>query len=871
MRWPWRRALDDRDAALDEEIRAHFAMAIADRIARGESPASAAAAARREFGNVGHVKEATHDLRGGAWIEQLAQDLAYAVRSLRRAPGFAAVAILTLALGIGVNTAMFTVMNGVLLRPLPFLDPDRLFVAAYAPPPGPFLNVRGLYDSDFLQLLAHDPIFERVTTFHSSTVTLTAAGEPASLRTAVVTPDFFRVLGVAPAVGRPFMSSEAGPGRHNVVILSDALWRGRFGAKRNVIGTSVMLDGTPHTIIGVMSATFDFPARTDLWTPLEVTVSSHETRIRTVIGRLNPTLTRTQAQAAWPSVAAQLGTAPELHPRTFVAELIPLKDVVVGDARRPLLIFAGAVAFVLLIACANVANLLLMRVATRDREIAVRAALGAARMRLIRQLLTETLAIAMLGAAAGVALAVAGIRMLLAIAPAETLPRAGNVHVDGGVLLFTAGLSIVTALLCGLVPALHATEPRLRASLVNGARTASSTHGRARALLVVGEVAMAIVLLTGAGLMLRSFHRMRSVDLGFRPASVLSATVDLPPNAYRTAADMRDYQQRVVGELARIPGVRSAAAVNWIPLGNNLIAGDFHLEVASRESSRNVADKMVVSPEYFRTMGIDVKRGRAFTERDRLDAVPVVIVSQSVADRFWPRGDAVGKRITMSDKPGPNDWLTIVGVVGDVVQAGVTSKPDAALYQPIAQTPQPFFLSHVTFVIRPASESPAIAPAMRQVLRDADATMPLRSIQSLTDLIDGTMLAPRFQSRMLVTFSGLALLLAVIGIYGVLAYGVAQRLREIGIRVALGAAPSRVVAQVLRRTTALVLPGLFIGILSSLALTRVLATYLFQVTPTDPVTYVAVALLLAVVAFAASYLPARRASRVDPLIALRAE
>jgi putative ABC transport system permease protein len=618
MRCPWRRALDDRDASLDEEIRAHFAMAIADRIARGESPADAAAAARREFGNVGHVKEATHDLRGGVWMEQFTQDLVYAARSLRRAPGFAAVAILTLALGIGVNTAMFTVMNGVLLRPLPFLDPDRLFVAAYAPPPGPVLNVRGLYDHDFLQLLAHDPIFERVTTFHSSTVTLTAAGEPASLRTAVVTPDFFRVLGVAPSVGRPFMSSEAGAGRDNVVILSDALWRGRFGAKRNVIGTSITLNGTPRTVIGVMPAAFDFPARTDLWTPLEVTVSPHETRIRTVIGRLSSTLTQEQAQAAWPSVAAHLGTAPELHPRTFVADLIPLRNLVVGDARRPLLIFAGAVTFVLLIACANVANLLLMRVAARDREIAVRAALGAARMRLVRQLLTETLAIAMLGAAVGVALAAAGIRMLLAIAPAETLPRADNVHVDGGVLLFTAGLSIVTAILCGLVPALHATELRLRASLVNGARTASGSHGRARGLLVVGEMAMAIVLLTGAGLMLRSFHRMRSVDLGFRPQSVLSVTVDLPPNAYRTAADMRDYQQRVVGELARIPGVRSAGAVNWIPLGNDLIAGDFHLEGGPRALSGNVADKIVVSPEYFRTMGIDVKQGRAFTERDRL-------------------------------------------------------------------------------------------------------------------------------------------------------------------------------------------------------------------------------------------------------------
>jgi putative ABC transport system permease protein len=762
-------------------------------------------------------------------------------------------------------------MNGVLLRPLPFPNPDRLFVASYAPPPGPFTNVRGLYDRDFLQLVDNDPPFEQVTTFHSSSVTLSGGGEPASLNAAVVTPEFFGVLGVAPSAGRVFASSETGAGRDNVVILSNALWRARFGAERRVIGTSITLEGRRRTIVGVMPASFDFPAHTDVWVPLQVTVSAHETRMRVVVGRLRPALTSAQAQAAWSTLAANFETAPEMSRRSFVAELIPLKLFFVGDARRPLLIFAGAVAFVLLIACANVANLLLMRVATRDREIAVRAALGAGRLRLVRQLLTEALAISALGAILGVALAVAGVRMLLALAPSEMLPRASDVHVDSAVLLFTGGLAIFTAVLCGLVPALHATEPRLRASLANGARTVTGGHGRARSLLVIGELALAIVLLTGAGLMLRSFHRMRSVDLGFRPANLLATTVDLPSNAYRSAGEMRDYQQRVIGDLLRVPGVASAAAVNWIPLGGNLIAGDFHPEGGPRESTGNWADKMVVSPDYFRTMGIEVKRGRAFTERDGMDAVPVVLISQSVASRFWPRGDAIGKRVTVVDKPGPSDWLTIVGVVGDVVQAGVTSKPDAAIYQPIAQTPQPYFLSHVTFVVRPAGDSRAIAPAMRQVLRDADTGLPLRSIESMTDLIDETILAPRFQSRMLLIFSVLALTLAVVGIYGVLAYGVAQRFHEIGIRIALGAPPSRVVGQVLRRTVALTVPGLLIGIVSSIALTRVLATYLFQVTPTDPATFAAVAVLLTTVAFCASYIPARRASRVDPLIALRTE
>jgi putative ABC transport system permease protein len=871
MRPPWRRVPDDRDASLDEEIRTHFAMAIADRIARGASPEEAAAAARREFGNIGHVKEVTREMWGGVWLEQLVQDLKYAARSLRRAPGFAAIAVLTLTLGIGVNTAMFTVMNGVLLRPLPFPNPDRLFVASFAPPPGPFTNVRGLYDSHFLQLVANDPVFERVTTFHSSNLTLNGNGEPASLNAAFVTPEFFGVLGVAPSVGRVFGSSESGAGRDNVVIVSEALWRARLGANSHAIGASITLDGKRRTIVGVMPASFDFPAHTDLWIPLEVTLSPHETRLRVVVGRLRAALTAEQAHAAWSTIAANLVSPPEMHVRSFVADLIPLKLAVVGDARRPLLIFGGAVAFVLLIACANVANLLLMRVAARDREIAVRAALGAGRMRLVRQLLTEALAISALGSLLGVALAVAGVRVLLALAPSEMLPRATSVHVDGTVLFFTAGLSVVTALLCGLVPAFHATEPRLRASLANNARTVTGGHGGARALLVVAELALAIVLLTGAGLMLRSFHRMRSVNLGFRPTALLAMSVDLPSNAYRSAGEMRDYQERVIGELSRIPGVTSAAAVNWVPLGSNLIAGDFHLEGGPRKLSGNWADKMVVSPDYFRTMGIDVQRGRSFTERDRMDAVPVVIISQSLAHRFWPRDDAIGKRITVVDKPGPEDWLTIIGVVGDVIQTGVTSKPDAAIYQPIAQTPQPFFLSHATFIVHPADDSHAIAPAMRRVLREADKTLPLQAVESMTDLIDRTLLAPRFQSRMLLIFSVLALTLTVVGIYGVLAYGVAQRFHEIGIRIALGAPPSRVVGQVLRRTVALTVPGLLIGVVSSLALTRVLATYLFQVTPTDPATFVGVAALLTIVAFCASYLPARRASRVDPLVALRAE
>jgi putative ABC transport system permease protein len=684
-----------------------------------------------------------------------------------------------------------------------------------------------------------------------------------------VTPDFFPVLGVPPAIGRVFAATEGARGRDNVVVLSDHLWRTRFGAERGILGKNITLDGTRRMVIGVMPTSFDYPARTDLWIPLEVTTSAHEVRTRAVVGRLKSQITPEQAAAAWASYATHLVLFPGSSRKELIASLVPLKQVVVGDARRPLLIFAGAVAFVLLIACANVANLLLMRVTSRDREIAIRAAIGAGRARLIRQLLTETFAISALGAIAGVALAFGGVRMLLALAPNETIPRAENVHLDSTVLLFSIGLTVVTTLLCGLIPALHATEARLRASLAEGARTLTTGHGRVRAALVVTEVALAVVLLTGAGLMLRSFAHMRSVDLGFRPANVLTTTADLPPNLYRSPGEMHDFHARVLGDLRRIPGVESAAAVNWVPLGRGLIAGDFHIEGGATGTPGRWADKIIVSPDYFRAMGIKVETGREFTRLDRTDAPGVVILSHSIADRFWPRGDAVGKRITMVDKPGRDDWLTIVGVVSDVVQTGVTAKPDAAIYRPIAQTNFPFFLSHITFVARLTGDARAISPAMARVMRTADKRLPVQSVVSMSDLIGSTVLTPRFQSRMLLIFSALALALAVIGIYAVLAYGVAQRQHEIGVRIALGAVPRQVMTMFLRRTMALVMPGLLIGVLSSVALTRVLSTFLFQIEPTDPATFASVVWLLALIALAAASVPARRASRVDPLVALR--
>ena len=871
MNWPWQRKRDQADADLDEELRAHFAMAVADRIARGESADDAHAAARRDFGNVTHVKEVAREMWGAVWLERLGQDLRYAIRSLKRSPGFAIVAIVTLALGIGVNSAMFAVMNGVLLQPLPYASPDRLFAISYQPPVGPFTSVRGLYDAHFVAV-EKDPraksVFARVATFGSPNITLRGVGDPKRLLAGWVTADFFAVLGVHAALGRVFTVDEPAGVREHTVVLSDRLWRNDFGADPNIVGKTIDLDNTQRIVIGVMPASFNFPASTDVWTPLTIQLSDHETRTRAAIARLADGVPVERANAAWQTITASFAVMPGTKPGDFKAELVPLKKFVVGDAERPLLIFGGAVAFVLLIACANVANLLLMRVATREREMAVRAALGAGRKRLVRQLLTETFTIAAIGSALGVAVALIAMKLLVIIAPSEMLPRVENIHLDATVFLFMAALVATTTILCGLVPALHAGEEHLRGSLADGARTMTAGRGRVRSVLVVSEIALALVLLVGAGLMLRSFDRMQNVDLGFTPANTLTTSVNLPMDRYPKGADMRRFHDGVVDQLTQLPGVTAAAAVNWLPFSHALIAGDFQIEGGGKPPGR-WADKMVVTPEYFRAVGQRVIKGRAFSAEDRAGAPRVAIMSSSVAEKLWPGGQAVGHRIAMTDTPVEADWITIVGIVDDVIQNSVTDKRDPAVYQPMAQVDFPFFLSGMSYVVRVNGDPTPTSASIRQIVRASDPTLPLQPVQEFSDLIQTSMLTPRFQSRVLLTFSSLALLLAIVGIYGVLAYGVAQRTREIGVRVALGASPRSVRAMVLRRTAALAIPGLAIGVAGSLALTRVLSRFLFQITPTDPPTFVGVGVLIAAIAFAAAYLPAKRASEVDPISVLR--
>jgi putative ABC transport system permease protein len=640
-----------------------------------------------------------------------------------------------------------------------------------------------------------------------------------------------------------------------------------FNADAAIVGKAIDVDNMPRTVIGVMPSSFDMPAHADLWTPLTLRLIPNQVRTRPALVRPADGVTIERALTAWRTIAGGLPTLEGESPGR-VADLIPLKRYVVGDADRPLLIFGGAVAFVLLIACANVANLLLMRVSAREREMALRAALGAGRARLIRQLLTETLVIASVGSLLGIAVAFATMKLLVLVAPSEMLPRVDGVRLDGAVLAFTATLVVGTAIVCGLVPALHGTEDRLRDALVEGARTMTTHRSRMRSMLVVSEIALALVLLVGAGLMLRSFDRMQRVDLGFSPAHALTMTVDLPEERYPKGADIRRYHEGVLQQLSQLPGTEAVGAMNWLPFTHMMISGPFEIEGGAKPAGRT-ADEVVVTPNYFRAAGQRLLQGRDFTAADRLDAPRVVIVSGSVASKVSPDGSAVGRRIALGDNPTPEDWVTIVGVVDDVITSSVTDERDPAIYSPLAQSDFPFSISSMKYVVRFDGDAMAAAPAMRQIVRAADPTLPLQPVREFRDLVQDSMVTPRFQSLLLIAFSSLALVLAVVGIYGVLAYGVARQLRELGVRIALGAEPHVVRMMVLKRTGALVVPGLAIGVIGSIALTRVLARFLFQITPTDPPTFVGVGVLIAVVAFGAAYVPAKRASEVDPIVVLR--
>ncbi len=867
LRSLFRRKQTEQD--LEDELQFHLAQKIEHEIAAGKTPADARYAALRAMKGIEQRKEEIRDLRQVRWLQDLAQDVSYSLRTLAKAPGFTAVSAVVLALGIGANTAVFTVVNGVLLRPLPYTQPDRLFLISNVPKALFFDPGLTMVDRDYLAFRQHNRSFESLATLGSAggkKVTLNGRGNPIVLTASQVGPDFLRVLRVAPAIGRGFLGErKIDP---DVVLLSHRLWISRFGGDPKAIGRSLTLDGVSYSIVGVMPDWFTF-GNADLWIRDEIRLNSHNVYLLPVLGRLKSGVSSQQAQVELLTFAAALPHDHGFTMKGYTSRVLPLKELFVAGTRKLLLIFSGAVAFVFLIACANFANLLLIRGAGRQPEIAIRAALGASRWRLIRQLMAESTLLSLAGAMLGLLLSVASVHALSSLLPIENIPARAEIHLDIRVLAFTFGLSLLTGLIFGLAPALRATRRELREGISEGGRNLSIRSDRLRAALVTIEIALALVLLAGAGLLLRSFLRMHAVNPGFRSTNLVVATFDLPRARYQTAAQMQAFDEHILSSLSSLPGTKSVAAVSFLPFGVG-VRGDFQLEGTRHLPADYRVDKPAISSGYFHTMGIQLISGREFTEHDTLSAPGVVVLSESVSRRLWPAGDAVGKRISMEDHPKPQDWLTIVGVVGDVRQQGLTDKQAAVIYQPYGQMKQPGFLEHMSFVAH--CENPRVtAASMPAIVQQVDRDLPTQSVTTMDAIAADSMTGTRSQARLLGIFSLSALVLAAIGIYGVLACSVAERTHEIGIRMALGAEQRDILWQVISRTLALAGTGALIGALGALAVTRVLTKFLFEVTPTDPITFLVVVVILLAVALLSAWAPARSATKVHPLVALRHE
>jgi len=807
----------------------------------------------------------------------LFQDLRYGLRTLTKSPGFTAVAVLTLGLGIGANTAMFSVVNAVLLEPLPYKDAGRLVTlwenhtAFGSSGPG------AVTDPDYVQWRAQNQAFDDIAAFHGETYNLTGVGEPERLLGATVSPNLFHLLGVTSALGRTFLPEEERAGGGNVAVLSHQLWESRFGSNAAIIGKSIVLDGTSYTVIGVMPVNFDFPNQCSIWSPL-VLSSDDGNAMDQIVARLTPGVTLERARSDMGVIQRRLDQ--QLHrgdggQPTFT--FVFLKDAMVSNIRPALLILLASVGLVFLIACANVGNLLLARATARQREIAIRAALGATRARLIRQMLTESLMLAIFGGVSAVFLAGWSRDTLVSLMPRNlaqpgVISRITAINIDARVVGFTLLASIAAGLIFGLAGALRASMPNTHTSLKETSATASA-GGRPlslRNILVVAEFALTLLLLVSAGLLIRSFVRLMQVDPGFQPQNVLTMNLVLPPSKYQTEPQMKAFHDSVLQRVRALPGVRAAGSVAYgLPLGGGGLLGDFEVEGQREMSAHLMASKVVISPGYFRALGIPLLQGRSFDDHDTGQSQSVAIVSESVARRFWRKGDVPGKRINLGWQGSP--WYSVIGVAADVRQMGPQKEAPLAIYVPYSQAPRDFFLSFMTVVARTESDPLSMSNEVRRAVQTVDPDMPLFEVASMEELVHRSVSSPRFNALLLACFAALALALALVGIYGVTSYSVTQRTHEIGIRMVLGANPRGVLQMVIRQGLRLAALGTGVGLLAAVGLTRVLRSMLFGVRPTDPLTFVAVPVTLIGVAVLASYIPARRATKVDPMVALRYE
>jgi len=798
------------------------------------------------------------------------QDVRYALRQLRRSPGFTAVAVLTLALGIGANTAIFSIFNATLLRPLSYKDPGRLVILWSTIPRWGFSGLGSLTDPDYVQWQQQNQVFEQIAAFRGQTSNLTGSGIPERLAGSTATASLFPLLGVPPELGRVFSAEEQLPGHENVVLLSHGLWARRFGSNPDIVGKPITLDGKSFTVRGVMPARLQFPNEADFWTPMVLT-SDRSNAMDQIIARLKPDVTIERAGQDITLIAHRLNPDSSIQ-----LSLAFLNDKAVANIRPALAVLLAAVGLVLLIACANVANLLLSRATARQKEIVMRRVLGASRIRIVRQMLTESGLLAGVGGILGLLLAFAT-RNLMASVVEQSMTQPGAISrivamdMDVWVLAFSFLVSIATGILFGLAPALQISKADAQSSLrVSGTKSATGVRSQqVRSILIVGQFALTLVLLVGAGLLLKSFARLLNVDPGLAAKNVTILNLELPEIRYRTDVQMRAFHNAVLDRISALPGVHAAGSVGYgIPFGEGGIQGDFTLQGQTEPPQGITASKLVVSPDYFRALGIPLKEGRAFDLSDTGASQPVVIVSQSFARRFWPGQSAVGQKIN----PGFREtgWCSVVGVVGDVKQEGLANDAPLTIYMPYSQGPT-FLLSFMAIAVRTDGAPLSVVNAARAQVQSVDPEIPVFGVSSMEKLISKSLSEPRLNSVLLAAFAGLALVLAAVGIYGVIAYSVTQRTHEIGIRMALGAGPHSMTNLMVGKGAMLALAGIGLGLVAALALTRLIANFLFGVTATDPATFVGVSLLLALVALAGCYIPARRAARVDPMVALRYE
>jgi putative ABC transport system permease protein len=797
----------------------------------------------------------------------LLHDIRYALISLARRPAFLIAVALVLALGIGATTAMVTIVNVVALQPLPFPQSDRLQLVSHEATHPRRAMGPGLSESFFVDFKEHTTSFEQVTTYSTRLANISGIGDALRAQTATVDPDFFSVLGVGAAIGRTFSAADTATAAGAVLVLSDLTWRSHFGADPQIIGRNVKVDGVVHTVVGVMPSGFGFPANTEVWVRIEPRPQGGNPMLRPVLGRLKAGLSREQAESELTQLMA--GSEPASERNEWRSRVFPLKDQIVGDIRQTLLIFAGAVGFLLLIACANAGNLFLIRATSRDHEIATRSALGAGVSRILRELVVEGALVGVVAGTAGFALAAAGLRVFVALVPRSQVPRIEEIHVDVRVVAFALIISVAAVLLSSVIPALRVLRRDLRHALNEAPRSVVPGDLRLRKSLVVVELALALVLLTGAALLTNSLLRTRAIDTGFHPRNVLATTVDLPKSVYREAPQMKAYHQRVLDQLAALPGVVSTGAVNWRPLGGFVLLGDFTLRDGRPLPSGFMVVKPLASPGYFRTMGIQLVSGREFTANDTANAPRVVIASQSVAKQLWPNGDALDQQLALDPKPQPDDWARVVGIVADVRQMRLQAQPDMAIYQPFTQARGSDFLAHMTFVVKSVGDIGTTASSFRNVVRTADPEVAVQSIDPMDELVGAWSAPSAFQARVLTTFSVVALLLAAVGVFAVLQYSVTQRTHELGVRKALGAGRGDILTLVLRQALTLIAVGVVLGTVGAYAMSSLISRLLYGVTPTDPATFAAAAVLLIVIGTLAAYAPARRASRIDPATALR--